>query len=156
LGLPADRRWVLAALGGFDLDLKAADWPEREDVLWLVPAAWGVRRPDTFAFDAATAFTDLFACADAVIAKPGYGTFVEAAVHGVPLLYLRRPDWPEEACLVDWIHAHGRARELDHAGGPGLLAALDALWASPAPPRPEPTGTAEAASRLLRLLGRDC
>lgn len=156
LGLPADRRWVLAALGGFDLDLHAADWPERNDIAWLVPAAWGIRRADMFAFDAATPFADLFACADAVVAKPGYGTFVEAAVHGVPLLYLRRPDWPEEACLVDWIDAHARARELEQAGGPGLLAALDALWALPVPPRPEPTGTAEAAARLLRLLGRDC
>jgi hypothetical protein len=157
LGLPADRRWVLVALGGFDFPLPAAGWPRRDDIAWLLPAAWQPARDDQFAIDSAAPFAELFACADALIAKPGYGTFVEAAVQGVPLLYLRRPDWPEEACLLDWIHRHARAAELgrEAAGGEALLAALDHLWAMRAPPPPVPTGAAEAAGQLLRLLVRD-
>ena len=46
---------------------------------------------------------------DAIIAKPGYGTFVEAAIQGVPVLYLPRPGWPEQPCLVEWLRGHGRA-----------------------------------------------
>lgn len=141
LGLPEDKRWVLVALGGFDFPLPVADWPRRADVLWLQP-------------EAGMPFQDLLAAADAVITKPGYGTFVEAAVHGVPLLYLRRPDWPEEACLIEWLHGHARAAEIGRAAAQRghLLEALDALWAQPAPQRTEPTGTVQAAAALLELL----
>lgn len=144
LRLPEDRRWVVVALGGIDFPLPVADWPRRGDLLWIEA-------------DPRVPFHDLLACADALIAKPGYGTFVEAAVQGVPLLYLPRPDWPEQACLVDWLRGHGRAapisREQARAGD--LLAALDALWRLPAPPRPQPTGVAEAVRHLLALLRDD-
>lgn len=138
LGLPGDKRWVVVALGGFDFPLPVGDWPQRNDVLWIEPTS-------------GMPFAELLATADAVIAKPGYGTFVEAAVHGVPLLYLPRPDWPEQACLLDWLAVHGRmapiTREQALAGD--LLRALDALWARPAPPRPQPEGVAEAVRHLL-------
>ena len=141
LRLPEERRWVVVALGGFDFPLPVAHWPRRDDLLWVEA-------------DPRVPFHDLLACADALIAKPGYGTFVEAAVQGVPLLYLPRPDWPEQPCLVEWLHAHGRAapisREQARAGE--LLDALDALWRQPAPPRPQPTGVAEAVGHLQALL----
>jgi len=95
LDLPTDRRWVLVALGGFEYPLPVADWPRHDDVLWLEA-------------DGRVPFHDLLACSDAIIAKPGYGTFVEAAIHGVPVLYLPRPDWPEQPCLVEWLREHGR------------------------------------------------
>lgn len=157
LGLPADRRWVLVALGGFDFPLPAVRWPRREDIAWLLPASWQPARDDQFAIDSAAPFAELVACADALITKPGYGSFVEAAVQGVPLLYLRRPDWPEETCLIDWIHRHARAAELgrEAADGGALLDSLDHLWAMRAPQPPVPTGAAEAADQLLRLLVRD-
>lgn len=145
LGLAAEKRWVLVALGGFDFPLPIEDWPRRDDVLWL--------RPETLTAGR-VAFNDLLAAADAVITKPGYGTFTEAAVHGVPLLYLRRPDWPEEPHLIEWLKRNARAAEITrHQALRGdLLPALDALWASPTPPRPAATGVAEAASALLRFL----
>ena len=40
-------------------------------------------------------FADLLASSDALLCKPGYGSFVEAASCGVPVLYVARPDWPE-------------------------------------------------------------
>lgn len=145
LGLPLDRRWVLVALGGFDFPLPVEHWPHRNNVLWLRMEALPAGK---------VSFNDLLASADAVITKPGYGTFTEAAVHGVPLLYLRRPDWPEEACLIDWLTENARAAEITRAQAlrGDLLPTLDALWASPAPARPAATGVAEAAGALLRFL----
>jgi hypothetical protein len=141
LDLPAEKRWVLVALGGFDFPLPVADWPRRDDVLWLQPAA-------------GMPFRELLAAADAVITKPGYGTFTEAAVHGVPLLYLRRPDWPEEDCLLEWLHGHARSAEITRAQAQrgDLLPALDALWAMRAPMRPEPAGVGHAVEALLNCL----
>jgi hypothetical protein len=145
LGLPIDCRWVLVALGGFDFPLPMEDWPDHEDVLWL-------RHEDFAGYD--LPFNDLLASVDAVITKPGYGTFVEAAVHGVPALYLRRPEWPEEPCLVDWLRLHGRAGEItrEQAQRGDLLPTLEALWALPAPPRPMPTGVVQITEALLDFL----
>lgn len=145
LGLPREARWVPVTLGGFDFPLPVAEWPRRPDLIWLQPATFP---------DIAVAFHDLLANADALVGKPGYGTCTEAAVHGVPLLYLRRPDWPEERCLVDWLHQHGRGAEVgrDQALRGDLLTSLDALWARPPPPRPAPTGVAQAVAALLNLL----
>jgi hypothetical protein len=72
----------------------------------------------------------------------------------VPVLYLRRPDWPEEAPLIDWLHDHARAAEIgrQQAQRGDLLSALDALWARPTPQRPRPTGIGQARDRLLALL----
>lgn len=145
LGLPEERRWVLVALGGFDFPLPVDTWPQREDVLWL--------RPDVLA-GRDLPFNELMANADALIGKPGYGTFAESAIHGLPLLYLRRPDWPEEPWLIDWLHAHTRAAEIgrEQAASGDLLSKLDALWNLPAPPRPLPSGIAQAVAALTRLL----
>jgi len=145
LGLPVDRRWVLVALGGFDFPLPVENWPSRPDLLWL--------RPEALA-GGDVPFNDLLAAADAVITKSGYGAFTEAAVHGVPLLYLRRPDWPEESCLIDWLHAHARAAEISRtqALSGDLLPALDALWTLPAPPRPTATGVSQSVAALLDSL----
>jgi len=46
---------------------------------------------------------DVLAACDAVITKPGYGTFAEAACNGIPVLYVPRSDWPEAPYLVRWL-----------------------------------------------------
>jgi hypothetical protein len=145
LGLPTTRRWVLVALGGYDLPLPMERWPQHRDILWLRPEALGTE---------GVRFNDLLANVDAVLTKPGYGTFTEATVHGVPVLYLRRPDWPEQNCLIDWLRQHNRAAEItrDQAESGDLLPTLEALWALPAPPKPEPTGAPQAAKALLDCL----
>ena len=70
------------------------------------------------------------------------------------MLYLRRPDWPEEPCLIDWLPHHARAIEISRAQAlrGELLPALDTLWARRAPPRPAPTGIAQAVAALLEFL----
>lgn len=145
LDLPTERRWVLVGLGGFDFPLPIEQWPRRDNIIWLRPEILG---------DSGVRFNDLLASVDAVLTKPGYGTFTEATVHGVPVLYLPRPDWPEQVCLIDWLHAHNRAAKItrQQAQEGDLLSTLEALWALPAPKRPAPTGIAQAAKALLDLL----
>jgi hypothetical protein len=145
LDLPTEHRWVLIGLGGFDFPLPVEQWPQCDDIVWL--------RPDVLG-DSGVRFNDLLANVDAVLTKPGYGTFTEAAVHGVPVLYLPRPDWPEQDYLIVWLHAHNRAARISRqqAQQGDLPPTLEALWALPAPQRPAPTGVTQAAKALLDLL----
>jgi UDP-N-acetylglucosamine:LPS N-acetylglucosamine transferase len=98
-------------------------------------------------------FTDVLANVDAVLTKPGYGTFAEAACNGTPVLYVPRDNWPEEIPMADWLQQHGRCAAIDRqrlmAGH--ISSALDALWQQAEKPRPLPTGINEAAKILVRL-----
>jgi hypothetical protein len=157
LGCRPGERLVLVAFGGFDKDLNANDWPAIAGVRWLVPQNWPVARDDMSALEALNwPFIDLMSSVDAVLTKPGYGTFAEAACNGTPVLYTRRDDWPEQDCLIDWLQEHARAREI---GTGELMAgafaeALTELWQQPAPPRPSPSGATEAATAILERLTR--
>ena len=57
-------------------------------------------------------FSDLLASSDALLCKPGYGSFVEATCGGTPVLHVSRADWPESAALVEWLQEHGACREV--------------------------------------------
>lgn len=156
LRIPLENRWGLVALGGIAHRLPLEDWPPIPGLTWLAPAAWGVKRDDVAAFDAADLpFSEVLAAADFVLTKPGYGTFVEASCLGVPVLYLRRPDWPEEPALLAWLHAHNRAVEISRqeAQHGDLAEALNHLQRLPAPPLPAATGVSDARNALLDLLG---
>jgi hypothetical protein len=146
LRLPKARRWVLVALGGIDFPLPVDQWPQPPGIRWISPHQ---ALAHNLGF-----FNDLLAAADAVITKPGYGTFVEAACHGVPVVYLRRPDWPEQEHLIDWLRAHNRSAEVSRqqARDGDLLPTLEALWAMPAPKRPTTSGVDQAVRALLDLL----
>lgn len=155
LGL-GEKRAVLVAMGGIAHRLPVDDWPRLPGIRWLVPAEWQCRHPDAIAAENfGLGFTDLLCSVDAIITKPGYGTFTEAAVNGTPVLYQRRDDWPEQDCLIDWLKKHGRSREVPAAAlqHGDLQAALNALWEMPMPPLPDTGGETEAA-RLLRSLRR--
>lgn len=153
LGAAGDERVVLVAFGGLDRRLPIESWPRAQGLHWLVPAAWGTALPRVHAIESlGWPFADLMASVDGLIGKPGYGTFVEAACCGTPVLYAPRPHWPEQAPLVRWLHAHARAREVSaEALERGALAdALAELLARPAPPLVVPTGVDEVAARLAR------
>lgn len=155
LGLGAAARLVLVALGGIPTRLPLAAWPRLPDVHWLVPADWQAGRADIHPFEPlGLPFPDLVASADALLAKPGYGLFVEAACQGVPVLTLPRADWPESAVLLAWLHAHGRCVEVsrDRVASGDLGAALATLWTQPVPPRPRLDGAAQVARALARWL----
>lgn len=151
LGLAPGTRLVLVALGGIATLLPVAGWPPLPGVHWLVPQAFGAARADMSAFEPlGWDFTDLLASVDAVVGKPGYGTFVEAACNGTPMVYARRPGWPEQEALIPWLHAHGRALEVSEASlrQGELAAALEALWAQPQAPLPQAGGAREVAAAL--------
>lgn len=155
LGCADDERLVLIAFGGVNKQLPIEKWPAIAGVRWLIPQAWRVTHARTRDFEPlGWPMIDLFCSVDAVITKPGYGAFVEAACNGVPIIYLRRHEWPEQDFLIDWLKKHAQCREISDSDliAGELQATLAALWAQTAPPPPEATGAAEAAAIVLPRL----
>lgn len=153
-----DERTVLIAFGGVDHDLRVDHWPEIPGVRWLVPQIWNIARPDMAAFEPlGFAFTDLLASVDAVLTKPGYGTFVEAACNRTAILYQRRKDWPEQDCLIEWLKENARCHQIEAAelAGGHLRKALEALWTQTLPPVPLPSGIAQTVELLRAGLKAD-
>ncbi len=156
LGLAGERA-VLVAMGGIAHRLPVEHWPRLPGIRWLVPADWQCRHPDALAFEACgLSFTDLLCSVDAIITKPGYGTFTEAAANGAPVLYQRREDWPEQDCLIDWLADHAPSLEIgtDRLADGQLAEALSALWQLPKPPRPAVGGARQAAETIVALSAR--
>ena len=155
LACHANERLVLIAFGGIDTRLPIADWPQTTGIRWLVPQAWRLRQANTADFEPlGLPMIDLLRSVDAVIAKPGYGTFAEAACNATPLLYVRRQEWPEQDCLIEWLHAHATCAEIGEAElrAGCLQPALADLWQRPQPRPPLPTGADEAATALMPWL----
>lgn len=144
LGLPLHKRWLLIALGGIAHRLPVESWPTLPDTQVLVPAEWqvGPRADMTPYSDAQLPFAELLPNVDALLGKPGYGTFVEAACCGVPVLYLRRPDWPEAECLERWLQAHARCAAIApaQADNGDIGATLAKLLSGPAAAAPVADG----------------
>lgn len=155
LGLKPQEKLVLISLGGIATRLPMERWPSIGNVRWLVQADWNVERYDTFTLESlAMDFTDLLASCDALICKPGYGSFAEAACNGVPVLYASRQDWPEAPCLTQWLAQHGPCIEISRQEleSGQLDMALGKLWAKHWSAPASPTGIAEAADYLLRSI----
>lgn len=150
-----DEKLVLVSLGGVAGHLPMGNWPRLPGVRWLVPAEWRSIHPDALVLESLEMpFGDILASSDALLCKPGYGSFVEAACAGVPVLYATRADWPETPPLVQWLAEHGICREvsrfaLESGDFSDLL--LDLL----AQPKPQPavaSGTDQAAEWLENRL----
>ena len=155
LACPADEKLVLIAFGGFDKDLNAENWPQHPGVRWLIPASWPIARADMTALEPlGQPIIDLVRSVDAVLTKPGYGTFSEAACNGTPVLYVPRENWPEQECLIDWLKNNARCQEVSEANlkKGNLQAALAMLWQRAAPPAPRPDGSLEAATLIAERL----
>jgi hypothetical protein len=151
------QRLALVALGGIETRLPVETWPRLPGMCWLVPGGWESARDDFRPVPAhGLRYVDLVASCDVVITKPGYGTFVEAACHGVPVVYVERDDWPETPHLTRWLHAHANAvaveRERFWRGE--LADALAAVLAQPPRPPVVPSGVEEAAELLCGYLAR--
>ena len=157
LDLEPGDKLVLVALGGIPTRLPLEDWPRLPGVRWLVEDAWQVRHPDAVSLEALSLhFVDLLCSCDALITKPGYGSFAEAAANGVPVLYVPRRDWPEEPWLVDWLRTHGRCREIpaDDLAQGRLGQTLEELVAMPAGVPVPADGADRTAAILVPYLGR--
>jgi len=147
-------RWILLAMGGMEFRLPVESWPSTPGFTWLVPDSWQVIREDVRAFDnTGIDFGDVLASVDAVITKPGYGTFVEAACGGIPILYLQRDDWPETAYLAEWLATNARSQVLTRSClmKGEVIDALMQLWNEPAPNAPFATGVNEAVELLEKI-----
>jgi hypothetical protein len=154
--LAADVTLVLVALGGIATGLPLADWPEREHTVWLFAEPVQSARQDILRCTSIDRpLIDILASVDAVITKPGYGTYTEAVCNGIPLLTLARPDWPETEYLNAWANRHGRHEEITRAQfyNGDFLGSLERLLSKPAPSTvPEPTGIGEAVDVITALL----
>jgi UDP-N-acetylglucosamine:LPS N-acetylglucosamine transferase len=90
-----------------------------------------------------------------VLTKPGYGTIVEAAALGIPVVYVRRYNFADEQSLVDYLHQYGRGAELslvDFRRGQWEAAIDQALAQSRASTPPALSGAQDAAQVLKQYL----
>lgn len=148
-------RVVLVALGGIATQLPLDNWPRIEGVSWIFSEAPGCDRADIIDLDSLDMrIIDVLASSDAVLTKPGYGTYAEAVCSAVPLLVIEREDWPETEFLNNWAGQHGYLEVITtrqfYAGQ--FAEALAALLDKPACTRLEPAGTARAAAIINTLL----
>ena len=155
-GLPQDARLVLVALGGVPTGLPLANWPFRDGLVWLNAGAPGSAGDMIDVAATGMGFIDVLASCDAVLTKPGYGTYAEAVCNGIPILTLARPGWPETTHLNNWARRHGRLAEISarqfEAGC--FVEALESLWSSPAMPQVEAAGIAQAAAVITAYLAQ--
>ncbi|KAA6186054.1 hypothetical protein F2Q65_06735 [Thiohalocapsa marina] len=155
LGIAPHKRLVLMQFGGAGRLQLGDGEPLPEDVHLLTPDAAAAGRdgvsligppgPDVL---------DVLACCDAIITKPGYSTFAEAACNGIPVLYVPRDDWPEEPHLVQWLaqRVPTRAVDADAFAAGRITEPLQALLdAGPVQPTP-PTGVDQAVEILAGFL----
>lgn len=150
-----DEKLVLIALGGIAHRLPIERWQRIDGVRYVVPASWQVSRADCMNIESCgIPFGDLLASSDLVITKPGYGSFTEAAVNGVPVLYVKRNDWPEEPCLVEWLEQHASCDEVsrDELEQGGFRHTMLQLLAKKRTTPVRASGVQEAAEILLELL----
>lgn len=158
--------FVLVSMGGIPTRLNPESWPETclgKPVYYLVASDLAASHPQALAIDDASlssqglTFANLFAGCDLVVSKPGYGTFVESACSGTPLLFLQRPDWPESPALVDWISRNGRAAPLspDQLSSHQIEMTMASLLEQGRFEGLAPTGNRQAAEHLIKVLTGD-
>lgn len=155
LNLPKNVRLVTVGLGGIDTSPPVRYLATDPGIIWLVPRQWGLRQSNVIDLEALPySFRDLTASSDLVVTKPGYGSFVELACLGKPVLYLERPDWPESKYLIEWFGRHTRCNAITAPAlsRPGIAQQIEHLLALPPAPRPRPWGNDQAAHYLSRRL----
>ena len=157
LKLSADEKLVLISMGGIASRLPVEKWLRIDGVRWLVQNSWQVEHPDAIILETLQmSFSDLLASSDALICKPGYGSFVEAACCGVPVLYVSRADWPESSALIAWLQQHALCREVSRdVLEQGMIAAvLKEIWNAPRSAPVIPQGGEQVASLLVERILR--
>ena len=150
--LSKNEKLVLVSMGGIASRLPIERWPRIDGVRWLVQKSWQVERPDANVIESLPmSFSDLLASSDALICKPGYGSFVEAACSGVPVLYVNRADWPESPALNGWLQQHGLCLEVsrDDLERGKIEDLLEKIWKVPRPKPVIPEGTKQVADWLV-------
>jgi hypothetical protein len=156
LKLSKHEKLVLVSLGGIASRLPIERWPRIKGVRWLVERGWQAAHPDAVVLESLPMnFSDLLASSDALVCKPGYGSFAEAGCAGVPVLYVSRADWPESPALISWLQQHGLCREVsrDALERGDIAGSLEELWNAPRPAPFAPAGAEQVADWLATKLG---
>jgi hypothetical protein len=154
-GHSAGRRYLLVCLGGMPYPIDFARWPERDDLFVINGGAPGATHRSLVNIGSTGLnMIDLIASVDAIVTKPGYGIYMEAACSAKPLLYLPRGDWPEEPYLNQWQNRHAWAEpivdaQLQSGNLDRALATVLGRQAREARPPLEPTGVAQVVSAVL-------
>jgi UDP:flavonoid glycosyltransferase YjiC (YdhE family) len=153
-GLPDDRRLVLMQFGGAGRLHLGRSQPLPASVHLLTPDPAAADGRDDITVISGADVLDVLASCDAMITKPGYGTFAEAACNGIPVLYVPRGDWPEEPHLVEWLEQRvpTRAVTKDALAEGRIAEPLSELLAAGVAEPVSPTGTAQAVELLHDLL----
>jgi hypothetical protein len=157
LKLSPGEKLVLISMGGIAGRLPIECWSHIDGVRWLVQESWQVHHSDAIIIESLQmSFGDLLASSDALICKPGYGSFVEATCSGVPVLYVNRPDWPESPALIEWLQQHNLCREVSRLTlEQGNIAwELENIWSKPQPARVAPKGVSQVADWLMNKLSQ--
>ncbi len=157
LRLSNEEMLVLISMGGITSRLPMERWPRIEGVRWLVQSDWQVVHPDAIVLETLPmGFGDLLASSDALLCKPGYGSFTEAACCATPVLYVARPDWPESPVLVEWLHRHGKCVEVSRQAleRGNIATELENLWigARTIPGQAQPRVAAAGAGQVAEWL----
>jgi hypothetical protein len=156
LGIADDVQVVLMLFGGAGSLALPAGWEPPDDMLLLTPIPAAAEGRDRIQLIPISTLPDTLASCDAVLTKPGYGTFAEAGCAGIPVLYVPRDDWPEEPYLVDWLADRVPIAPLpaaDLAAGAIEQPLRGLIARSPAEPF-APAGVEETANLLQPFLER--
>ena len=155
--VPEDCYLILVGMGGMPFEFSLKAWPlnmHGRKVFYLTEARFAKSHPHAISIDpVGMSYSNLIASVDLVMTKPGYGTFVEAAMVGTPVLYVERPNWAETEALVSWLGNTGTCQSMTRTAlDDGSAArAAEQLLRQARRLRMTPHGNQEAAEILSRL-----
>ena len=155
LRLSPNEKLALISMGGIASRFPIEQWPHIDGVRWVVQESWLVKHPDSIVLESLhMSFGDVLASSDALICKPGYGSFVEATCSGIPVIYVNRPDWPESFALTEWLHQHNTYREISRQTLElgTFQKELEFIWNEPKPTPIIPDGATQVANWLVDKL----
>ncbi len=149
LAIADTTRLVLVAPGGIETDVPVNDWPQVENIHWIVSWEYlSVRKDVSCIKDTGFIFNDILASCDAIISKPGYGTVTDTVCNNIPALYVLRGDWAEEEFLVNWWKQKGCVEQItkEHFFSGNVVHSLESLWSRSAAEKITPSGIDEITS----------
>ena len=159
LAIASDRQVVLLTMGGVVWEYEFLDLLERHpETVFVVPGGaerWTSRGNLVLLPHHTPLYhPDLVAAADVVIGKLGYSTLAEAYRAGVPLVFVRRPRFPESPVLAEFAQRHLPCHEISaeefRAGA--WLEVLPQLLVAERRAPVEANGADEIAGSLVDLL----
>ncbi len=144
----ADRA-VLVCFGGFGLDGLDALLPRIDGITYVLAPPMRHLERDDVRWVGTTPFPALVAGADALLTKPGYGIFAEAALAGTPIVWVDRGVFPEAPFLETALAARGDIKAA--ALNPNALSvALRERLSRGRPARVRSDAAERLAERILR------